>query len=373
MDINTLRLASGHLSNLVLPQYSNEVKADGLCIQSGKFGYISNSNFVSVSDQAELFQFTSHTFTSAGKTGPFGPTLAQLKQAYSVDWALDPFLFDCVDGKQFWTVPKTGVYEIRCVGGVADSFSFYSRSGLIRGLVELQKGDILTIVVGQSSSGFGGCGASFVAKDSIPLLIAGGSGGYSSYVPTQPGITASPSSGYHTQASSHVSQTALIVNGPNNYTGGCATGGGGWRYASISPQLNNEKGQMVVVPGSQPLSGTCVGGGCLARASNNPQVASSWYLNTQRSDSNPGAGGGFGGGGGGYVGVSPASNQWAFLLGGGGGYTGGMAKVHASGTTKPTSGGGAGSNFCNTEFVQLLENQVANTSPAKVVITIQIG
>lgn len=78
---------------------------------------------------AQLYRYTSHTFTSAGASGRFGPTLAQLQASYSPGWAKNSaFLYMGSQGYQKWVVPATGKYEIRAAGasGGKWAFTFFS-------------------------------------------------------------------------------------------------------------------------------------------------------------------------------------------------------------------------------------------------------
>lgn len=74
--------------------------------------------WTSLVDMSEpLFNFSSHLFTDAGRTGSNGPTLAQCSSAYaSASFLGDLSLFDVVDGIQLWAVPKTQDYRITAKG-----------------------------------------------------------------------------------------------------------------------------------------------------------------------------------------------------------------------------------------------------------------
>ena len=64
-----------------------------------------------------LYSFTSHTFTNAGATGRYGPTLTQCRNAYNVTWDGNTSFFNVVtQGIQTWTVPSNGTYEIEAKG-----------------------------------------------------------------------------------------------------------------------------------------------------------------------------------------------------------------------------------------------------------------
>jgi tripartite motif-containing protein 56 len=92
------------------------------------------------------------------------------------------------DGTQYWTVPCTGKYEIKTVGAAGGYDRYGStargRGAYMRGEFELNKGDVLKILVGQEgginsrSQSSGGGGGTFVATSSnTPVIIAGGGGG----------------------------------------------------------------------------------------------------------------------------------------------------------------------------------------------------
>lgn len=65
----------------------------------------------------QLYRFSSHTFTTAGASGRFGPTLAQVQASYAPAWAKNTnFLYMPTQGYQFWVVPATGKYRIKAAG-----------------------------------------------------------------------------------------------------------------------------------------------------------------------------------------------------------------------------------------------------------------
>jgi len=66
---------------------------------------------------AELYDFNSHTFTTAGKYGHIGPTITELLSAYSPSWTDNTnYLNVTSTGIQKWTVPITGTYTITARG-----------------------------------------------------------------------------------------------------------------------------------------------------------------------------------------------------------------------------------------------------------------
>ena len=134
-----------------------------------------------------LYEFTSHTFTNCGATGRFGPTLANCTSTYSTSWINETSFFNMISqGIQEWTVPENGTYTIEAWG--SDAYNGAGGFGAkVGGDFELQKGDIIKILVGQrpfpyDTTNKGGAGGTFVVKspyntnESI-LVIAGGGGG----------------------------------------------------------------------------------------------------------------------------------------------------------------------------------------------------
>jgi hypothetical protein len=135
-----------------------------------------------------LYDFTSHTFTSGGSTGRFGPTLDLIKRAYaSTSWASNTqFLSMPSQGIQLWTVPRTGTYKITCGGARGGRITVRNLSSgngaLTVGSFSLSRGEKLKILVGQPGGEYqytgGGGGGSFVTKENNdPLIVAGGGGG----------------------------------------------------------------------------------------------------------------------------------------------------------------------------------------------------
>ncbi len=159
-------------------------------------------------DLSDLFPFLNFTFTS-NIVGAGGPTLGNLYNTYSNagnTWITNTEYFTVPNnwrGFQVWTVPRTGPYRITAAGsrsGIATAWTSnvlaanaFGRGAVIQSVFNLQRGQKITLVVGQpsantTSTGYtapGGGGGSFVmlgniASDGfanvIPLVIAGGGG-----------------------------------------------------------------------------------------------------------------------------------------------------------------------------------------------------
>jgi hypothetical protein len=269
-----------------------------------------------VESGSDLYVFSSHTFTNANATGRLGPTIDQVRSAYSSQsWAQNnDYLSMTKQGIQQWTVPANGTYRIE-VWGAQGSTATGSTGGLgarMRGDFSLTQGEIIEILVGQnapntsgrenlSSSGGGG---SFVIRtpyntNQSILVIAGGGGGTGNERPSTSNGTTSTNG----QTGSHGTGG---ING-NGGTSGVATAGAGAGFFTDG-----------------------VGGGGAGIAFVNGgfggPIRDTYSIN----------GGGFGGGGS----VTSGGNS---RYGGGGGYSGGSGSTNSAGATTGLWGGGGGS------------------------------
>lgn len=253
---------------------------------------------------AGLYAFASHTFSNAGGSGGSGPSLSQLRSAYSsAPWAQDSsFLNVTTSGIQNWTVPTTGTYQFEVVGaggGVSPTTGQGGAGGKVVGNIALEAGTIIYLVIGQTASGstggfngggiggMGGGGGSDVRINGTSLndriLVAGGGGGGSTY----------------TGNDKH-----------NSGAGGYPNGGGGNIVTNSGYTIATGQG------GTQSAGG---GGG-----------------------TSGGSSGGFGYGGNGGSGVGGG--------GGGGWYGGGGGGYYTPGANTATNGGG-GSSYYNATYV----------------------
>lgn len=269
----------------------------------------------------------SYHFKSAGATGNFGPTQAQLDSVYA---SSNLFGTRSEGGIQTFTVPVTGLYRIEALGAQGGSEPPYKYGGKgvsMRGDFNFTAGTVLKILVGQQGSSsygcYGGGGGSFVTDSlNTPLIIAGGGGGAGGL-----------SGGNGIDAS-------VGLNG----TAGAAGGSGG---------INGHGGNAINTNAGS-------GGGFYSDGTGSfyiPQCSS----NAGLSFLNGGAGGqfdfwmpgGFGGGGSGWDGNGNG--------GGGGGYSGGGT----SGSSYAAGGGGgsfnSGANQMNTAGVNSGDGQVIIT------------
>lgn len=239
--------------------------------------------------------FSTHTFTNAGATGRFGPTLIDCQNAYSSQsWSGNTSHFNMTtQGYQLWTVPITSTYEITCAGAKGGNSSNTGFAGrIVRGVFSLTAGQVVTIVVGQiglnrptSVGGGGGGGGSFVIYNGSPLIVAGGGGGAGNNTNGSAGVFSPSGSGTGGTGLSGQSGGGGGYNG-NGFSGG---GGGGLGYTN-----------------------GLIGGNATDNFSGS---------------------GGFGGGG-----AASAFNGWSGA--GGGGYTGGNGSLAGY-----DSGGGGGTCF----------------------------
>jgi hypothetical protein len=306
---------------------------------------------------APLYDFDEHTFTNANVAGATGPTLTQMRSAYSsTTWTdNDEFFYSTVDGIQIWTVPADGTYKIEVFGGSGGDvpvgvgvhqWGTAGKGAKVEGEIILIKGSKLFISIGhegyQSGSstafggggmgnpnnsggnGFTGGGMSFVAitanpfDENVPidsnniLFVAGGGGGAAG-------------------STSYASWSIYKADGGNS----------GYPDGSIGGSSNSEPRRGGGGGGTQNDGG--VGGGEGNSTGSNGGWGNGGNSSTINVDSIQG-----GGGGGGYYG------------GGGGGDKGG--------------GGGGGSSFISDSNSNSITNPSGDTREdtgnGKVIITL---
>jgi hypothetical protein len=217
--------------------------------------------------------------------------------------------FDYTGSITTWVVPETGTYQIfgaGAQGGIGGSEGPGGQAGglgaEVGGLVSLQAGEVLSIVVGGMGSGNGvndlgggGGGATwlFVPGGSNPLLVAGGGGGNTWFG----GIGAGGAADLANPGSGAGGSASLAP-----YSGG---GGAGWLspggdggVSPIQPQGTGGQGPNSFAGGytTGNLDGFC----CINRQ-------------TGGFGGGGGAGFNFGGGGGGYTGGSESEGGTSYL------------------------------------------------------------
>ena len=302
---------------------------------------------------AELYSFSSFTFTSAGISGSAPPTLQQLRAFYTGSATGSIFASNVAyfttgsyQGYQIWTVPADATYEIEAAGARSGIMVYpvnpikpYWGGAIIKGRYRLSKGQKVVMVVGQNAltpttsatayNGPGGGGGTYfvLSGSNTPIIIAGGAGSGGAYS-GDTGTIRSGSNGQTTTSGSTswggasggtgslggVShKNTLNVTSTNPYDAG---GGGGF--------LGSGYNGLAVVANTTNAS---TGGGGLAFLSGSTGGVFASTFTAQATA------GGFGGGGGG----SPIAG------GGGGGYAGGAGSYRTTSTT--SDGGGGGGSF----------------------------
>ncbi|XP_044147254.1 ALK tyrosine kinase receptor-like [Bufo gargarizans] len=258
-------------------------------------------------------------FTTCGASGPHGPSQKLCDEAYE-NFSVIVGTGN-LKGVQIWRVPETNRYRISgygAAGGIGVKTPSRAHGTALVGVFELQKDDILYILVGQqgedacprtdpvlkmvcmgesnqieeeiringsvsewAGGGGGGGGATYIFKMEngkyIPLLIAAGGGGRA----------------YRAKANIihperlESNSTMPGVNGKS----GAAGGGGGWSDRTSVPWA-----------GKSLLDGGTGGESC-------PQAITKWGWETRGGFGGGGGGCSSGGGGGGYMGGNAAEDK----------------------------------------------------------------
>ena len=282
--------------------------------------------------------FTSHTFTNAGAMGRSGPTLTNVRDAYSTAaWANTYLNMIGDNGIQLWTVPKTGKYTIDAYGGGTPCGG---AGGRIKGDFTLTKNSVLSIVCGQvgtastwANSGWyaeGGGGGTYVCvgdRIKVNMLCVAGGGG---------GSTNSESS--NLRSNGKYGGWSLSVIGDSD-TGGSVLGGNG------SGSGGGVSGDGFL---QNPQAGTqtakCFGNASMGGYSTVYSIGVGGFGGGGNGGGNPGGGGG--GFRGGDTGIDNIGGQ------------GGTSYILASATNTLNTAGGGGTSQPGKVIITLL------TSPA---------
>ena len=347
---------SAGLVDTVTRTWANDVTTEGseIWVMDVRIGSITgtligtSSPATTVADTsvaAELYAFTSFTFTPGVALGYLGPTLANLlnsSPSYSTTtypWLSNTTYFNVVtQGIQQWQVPATGTYRLTARGATGGIHSgsyqpgFPGAGATAQADIALSLGTVLYIVVGQKptsttsgySNGSPGGGGTFVYTGASAsagiggaglMLVAGGGGG-----------------------TGHGNSATTAGNG----VGGSATTNSAEGVANVSFGINAKTGtgsagnKGIGQGGNKTLLNTGYGGsggGAGWLSDGDTFSSSSGGLRFQGGGSTDGSTmyGGWGGGGG--------SDGSGNAGGGSGGYTGGGA---GQGWTGMSWGGGGG-------------------------------
>jgi hypothetical protein len=312
---------------------------------------------INIVGTSALYAFTSFTFTNAGASGRYGPSLSELQDpstGYGTSGATtwvgnSNYLNVTTQGIQEWTVPKTGLYAFEMVGASGGGSTTYAAHGGYAAYINfnytLTKGEIIVIVVGQTGinggsgqEGASGGGGTFVWKKTSGSAItggatliaaAGGGGGLG-------GGNGFTGTNFNPNA---VSNDSLPTDGSGNMT--AASGGQGGKRSGWPANYGAGAGAGWLGNGEIPSTGTAVSG--------DPNLTNGYHA-TEISLSR---GGGFSGGRGNWNGAGPNVKYGGFggggggtansgAGGGGGGYSGG----YGGGTPSSQIPGSGGSSYC---------------------------
>ena len=310
---NKLSIESTLADNQAVRYLTNGDPLGGLT--SGNVYYI-KASATGFGTASALYSFTSHTFTTCGVTGRFGPNQAQMRAAYSTTWDETYLSQGTYQGYQDWTVPVSGTYEMTVSGAAGFNGGGAGAAGsgaTVKGRVFLNKGEVITIAVGQvgttnrggSNNWVGSGGGTFVVRkaSNAPLFIAGGGS-------SDAGATAGQNGQLTNAGGASLSSPGGTAGngGPARFGSG---GGGGFFQAGFDGNAGR-------------------GGGSFANGLVGADATTGNYTN--------GGYGGFGGGG-------SADGNLHGQSGGAGGYSGGAGGFSANGSRR---GGGGGSFIVST-------------------------
>lgn len=296
----------------------------------------------------QIYSFTSHEFTTAGQAGHTGPTLSQVRSAYSTTWD-ETYLNMTTQGIQEWTVPANGNYYIDAYGAGGGGTSG-GTGARIADTFTLSVGEVIRILVGQygnggtTSNASGGGGGTFVVKsggntNAQILVIAGGGGG-------SEGDSSGRTIGNASTGTSGVDGYNVATYNTNGGGTGGTNGNGG-----NAAQSDNCGGG---------------GGGFFTNGQDSPtwgNIGGKAFVNGGLGGA-PSAVGNYGGFGGGAEGQHQLGGGGA---GAGGGYSGGGGGDNAGGS----QGGGGGSYYANGLNINrvLSTTGTAKNTHGKVIIT----
>lgn len=390
---NRLNIDASTPTNQAVKYYTNGDPLTGLT--SGSTYFLKN---VSVSDFAgsqALYTLASntHTFTTCGVTGRSGPTLSQMRAAYSTTWDEVYLNEGAFQGYQDWTVPVSGVYEFDVQGAAGGetpaltrSISFTQLTGNVATITTsgshgFSIGDSVTIT-GASNAVYNGTYiiTGVPANNSFTYSRTNANLAFASSVGT---VAKNTSPGRGARIRGRVSLTKgeiiTIIAGQRGAAGTSGTspfiagsGGASWVVrktgnealfvagggSSDTQQLNGRDGVLTQLGGSSSanqIAGTNAGFGGSAQGGRSG-AGGGFFSRGQNGTFNDQGGGSFldgltmpqnsrGGGLGGFGGAGQADAQTTIQSAGAGGYSGGAG---ARSTAAQTVGGGGGSYVITT-------------------------
>ena len=189
----------------------------------------SYTNFSQFSSVGGLYNMVlPFRFTNMGATGSTGPTsitYGAITPGYGTANVLT-----LSGGIQYWTVPFTGLYTIEAGGASTPGGS----GAVMSNTVTLTQGTVISILVGQQSTGLTGAGGTFVVNGSNALVVAGGAGAYGSAIFS---IGAQGNSGAGFSSDGPATNSFLhggVSSGGGFGGGGVTTSGGLYAFGSFT-------------------------------------------------------------------------------------------------------------------------------------------
>jgi hypothetical protein len=270
-------------------------------------------------------------FSVCGQTGAFGPTLSNARstytgQAFASTWLNNLDLFNVIAGVQFWKVPKTATYTIRCAGARSGPSTHGGLGIDLTTTFYLYNSEFIKIVCGQRGEGNsgaygGGGGASFLAVFRygtwVPVIVSGGGAGVSTNSPQSANTNRNA---FNPTVRQNETQGGMGSKYANNYTSDigyywAAGGGGGWSSDGVDGGIGISHSTQSI--GGRALNSTSpIGGLHLVTPSTTYNGGFGGGGATGVDGGAAGGGGGWWGGNSSYSGVSSVSDDTTHLGGG---------------------------------------------------------
>jgi len=189
-----------NINSININKFIFNSSVDKFLCDDGQFRTLTEiNNLVIPTSLNDLYNFYKFTFSSCNKIGRLGPSLDECLDFYDIDnneWLLNTNNYNNLNGIQYWTCPRTGIYNFIICG--PNGSNIYpnligGKSRYIHAKLYINRGAKIKMLIGQrgNSSYYsyinnnitrysgcsGGSGATFVCDINNNLLICSAGGG----------------------------------------------------------------------------------------------------------------------------------------------------------------------------------------------------